>query len=167
LEHRLRRPPKTYPSLLETPLAFFYISVCLFTLAKPPLLEAYGERRNMPSYAADTPDQSQSLPPEIDLSPFTDPSTPPEHLVDAVRRLEPSLPIGCGLFGQGDLKIVGSRPIDAGGFADIWVGEMNDGTTVAIKSLRYYSSSSSLPICLVSGVCTVIVSFTEVPVEVI
>jgi len=53
-------------------------------------------------------------------------------------------------MGQGDLKVTGSRPIDAGGFADIWVGERDDGTKVAIKSQRYYSSSSCLPIYSVS-----------------
>jgi len=97
------------------------------------------------------PDQPQSLPSEIDLSPMTNPSTPPEHLVDAVRNLKPFLQIGCRMLGQGDLKVDGSRPVDAGGFVDVWVGKLNDGTAVAIKSYRYYSSSSCLPIYLVSG----------------
>ena len=104
----------------------------------------------MPSCTVDTLDHSLSLPPEIDLSPMNNPGTPPEHLVDAVRNLGPFLPAGCELLGQGDLKIIGSCPIDAGGFADIWVGERDDGTKVAIKSYRYYSSSSCLPIYLVS-----------------
>jgi len=94
--------------------------------------------------------QYQSLPPEIDLSPMNNPGTPPETLIDAVRNLKPFLPSGYELLGQGDLKITSSYPIDAGGFADVWVGEMNDGTTVAIKSHRYYSSSSCLPVYLVS-----------------
>jgi len=82
---------------------------------------------------------------------MANPSTPPEHLVDAVRDLKPILPIGCELLGQGDLKIMGSHPIDAGGIADVWAGKMNDGTTVAIKSHRCYSASSRLPIYLVCG----------------
>jgi len=100
------------------------------------------------SCVADTPDQS--LPPEIDLSPMNNPGTPPEKLIDAVRSLKLFLPSKCELLGQGDLKITGSYPIDAGGFADVWVGQMNDGTTVAIKSHRYYASSSCLPVYLVS-----------------
>jgi hypothetical protein len=102
------------------------------------------------SRAADIPDQSQFLPPEIELSPMSDPGTPPEHIVDIVHKLKPFLPSGCGLLGQGDLKITGLCPIDVGGFAEVWVGETNDGTRVAIKVHRYYSSSSCLPVCLVS-----------------
>jgi hypothetical protein len=47
---------------------------------------------------------------ETDLSRMNDSS-----IVDAVRNLEPFLPSGCEMMGQGDLKIVGSRPIGAGG----------------------------------------------------
>jgi len=117
-------------------------------------LSSRGERREwcgLPSYIVDTPDQSWSLPLEIDLSLVNSPGTQPEHLVDAVRSLRPFLPVGCELLGQEDLKLVGSHPIDAGGFADVWVGEKNNGATVAIKSLRHYSSSSCVPIYLVSG----------------
>lgn len=74
----------------------------------------------------------------------------PEHLVGAVHNLKPFLPSGCEILGHGDLKITGSRPVDAGGFADIWVGERDDGTKVAIKSHRCYSSSSCSPIYSVS-----------------
>ena len=104
----------------------------------------------MPYRSADSPDRSLSLPPEIDFSPVNNTGTPPEHLVDAVRNLRPFLPIGCELLGEGDLKVVGSSPIDAGGFADVWVGERDDGTKVAIKLYRYYSSSSCLSTYLVS-----------------
>ena len=117
--------------------------------------------RDTPPCPTGPQDQSQSLPPEIDLSPMTDPSTPPEHLIDAVRNLKPFLPIGYGMLGQGDLKILGSYPVDASGFADVWIGELNDGTAVAIKSLRYYSSSSRLPVYLVSGSATAIILFTQ------
>ena len=87
---------------------------------------------------------------EINLSSVMSPGALPEHLVDAVRRLKPFLPVGCEVLGQGDLKVIGSRPVDAGGFADIWVGERHDGTVVAIKSHRYHSTSSCRSIYLVS-----------------
>ena len=84
---------------------------------------------------------------EIDPSPIVNPvgGALPEHLIDVVHNLKPLLPVGCELLGLGELKTVGSRPIDAGGFADVWIGERNDGTMVAIKSYRYHSSSSCLP----------------------
>jgi len=94
--------------------------------------------------------QLGSLPQEIDFSTMANPSALPEDLVDAVCDLKPFLPMGCELLGQGDLTIVGTHPIDAGGFADVWVGKRNDGTVVAIKSHRQNSSSSRLPIYSVS-----------------
>ena len=118
-----------------------------------PLRGIQNEWHDAPSCAAGLPDQSYSLPLEVDLSSVTSLGTPPERLVDAVRNLKLFLLIDCELLGQGDLKIIGSRPIDASGFADVWFGEMNDGTTVAIKSLRYYSASSCLSIYLVCGEC--------------
>ena len=114
---------------------------------------AQHEQYDMPSHAVDVLDHPLSLLPEVDLSSMANPGIPPEHLVDTVRNLGPFLPTECELLGQGDLKIVGSHPIDAGGFADVWVGEMYDGTKVAIKSHRYYSSSSCLPVYLVSVKC--------------
>ena len=120
------------------------ISCLLLYLLHPRGTPSSRSGRHEQCNSSDTPDPSQSLPPGIDLSPMNNTSTPPEHLVDAVHNLKPFLPSGCELLGQGDLKIAGSRPIGAGGFADVWVGEMNDGMTVAIKSHRYYSSSSCL-----------------------
>ena len=116
----------------------------------PPRNARHSEGSEIHSSLAETPDQSEPLPLEIGLSPLACPSALPEHLVDAVRRLKPFLPIRCEVLGQGDVKIIGSHPIDAGGFADVWRGERNDGTTVAIKSLRHYSSSSCLPVYSVS-----------------
>lgn len=112
---------------------------------------AHRERRDVASCIVEEQDELQWLPPDIDLSFMNNPGTSPEHFVDAVRRLKPSLPIGCELLGQGDLRILGSYPIDAGGFADVWLGEKSDGTLVAVKSHRYYSSSSCLPIYSVSS----------------
>ena len=41
------------------------------------------------------------------------------------------------------MKVDGTRPIDAGGFADLWVGEMGD-RKVAVKSYRCYTSADSM-----------------------
>ncbi|KAF9778053.1 kinase-like domain-containing protein [Thelephora terrestris] len=86
-----------------------------------------------------------SLPPDVDLSSFNDPSTSTKKLVDSVLRLRPSLPVSCGLFRHNDLNITGQHPLDAGGSAKIWLCEENDGKKAVIKSYRYYSSSSRLP----------------------
>ena len=99
---------------------------------------------------AEEPVQLESFPQEVDLSTMANPSALPEDLVNAVRDLKPFLPIGCEILGEDDLTIVGAHPIDAGGFADVWVGERNDGTVVAIKSHRQCSLSSRLPIYTVS-----------------
>ena len=112
---------------------------------------AHRERCDVASCIVEKQDELQWLPPDADLPFMNDPGTSPEHFVDAVRRLKPPLPIGCELLGQGDLRILGSYPIDAGGFADVWLGEKSDGTLVAVKSHRYYSSSSCLPAYLVSS----------------
>ena len=119
----------------------------------PPPRHTQHEWCDTPSRTVDALDHSLSLPLEIDLSPLDSPDTPPEHLVDAVRNLGPFLPTGCELFEQEDLKIVGIHPIDAGGFADLWVGVRKDGTKVAIKSHRCFSSLSCLPAYLVNADC--------------
>lgn len=142
--------PSKHPPLLTTRGTISHLHLLLrFRLLFHPnwTLPSRGPRHERcdPSRAIVILDQSQSLPPML-----SDPGTLPEHIVDAVRNLKPLLPSGCELLGQEDLKITGSCPIDAGGFADVWVGEMNDGTKVAIKSYRYYSSSSCLPVYLVS-----------------
>ena len=91
-----------------------------------------------------------SLPPEVDISSMINPGTPPERLVDSVRRLEQFLPKSCKLFEPNDLKIVGSHPVDGGGFAEVWLCERDDGTMVTIKSYRCYSLLSRLPTYSVS-----------------
>jgi len=79
-------------------------------------------------------------PPQIDHSPATDPGT----LVDLVDLLWSSLPPGYRRLEQDDLKVIGTHPIDAGGFADVWVCEMGD-RTVAVKSYRRYTSADCIP----------------------
>lgn len=100
-----------------------------------------------------SPDPSQLLLQNLDLSFMNNPGTPPEQLVVAVQNLKPFLPSGCEVLGEEDLKISGPYPASEGGFASVWIGEMKDGTTVAIKSQRRYSLSSSLPAFSVSGNC--------------
>jgi hypothetical protein len=63
-----------------------------------------------------------------------------DTLVNIAGRLRPSLPSNCPWFGQEDLKVVGVHPIDAGGSADVWAGEMGD-RKVAIKSYRCHASA--------------------------
>ena len=65
-----------------------------------------------------------------------------DALVDLASRLSSSLPTNCQRLGQHDLKVVGTHPIDAGGFADVWPGEMG-GRKVAVKSYRCYLSTDS------------------------
>lgn len=109
-----------------------YLRLLFYPQGASPPRDAQHDQCYVPSCAADPLDHSVSLPPEIDLSQMDNPSTPPEHLVDAVRNLRPFLRTGCEMLGQGDLKIAGPCPIDAGGFADVWAGERDDGTKVAI-----------------------------------
>jgi len=106
----------------------------------PPRNE-HNEGSKIHSCFAKTLVQLETLPSEIHPLPTVNPGTLPKSLADVIRCLEPFLPAGCELFGEGDLKVIGSHPINSGGFADIWAGEMNDGTAVAIKSPRCHSSS--------------------------
>ena len=103
---------------------------------------------------------SQLLPPAIDLAFMGNPGTTPEQLVVAVQNLMPLLPSGYEVLGEGDIKILGSHPVSEGGFAEVWVGEMKDGTRVAIKSQRRHSSLDCLPAFLVSGERSAIESTT-------
>lgn len=146
-KHLHLRARDTFPRLL------IYLRLLFYPKGIPPSGDAQHGWCGIPSCAVGILDHLPPRLPEIDLFPMNDPGTPPEHLVDAVRDLRPFLPIGCELFGQGDLKIVGLSPVDAGGFADTWVGERDDGTKVAIKSYRYYSSSGCLPVYLVGVEC--------------
>ena len=149
-------PSKHLPFHLGEAFSRLLLHLCLFFHPQgiPPLTGAHHEWCNVPSCAIDVLDHFLSLLSEVDLSFMANPGTPPEHLVDTVHSLGPFLPIECELLGQGDLKIVGSHPIDADGFTNVWVGERYDGTKVAIKSHRCYSSSGCLSVCLVSVNCS-------------
>ena len=112
--------------------------------------ETQDERRDAVPGGIRAPYQPWTVPPGLDLSFMNDAGVPTERLVNAVRDLEPFIS-KCQLLGKGkgDLEVTGSDPISSGGFADIWAGKRN-GNCVAIKSFRYNSSSTCLPIYLVS-----------------
>jgi hypothetical protein len=56
-------------------------------------------------------------------------------------KLRPFLSPSYQWLGQEDLTVVGTCPIDAGSFADVWLGKMGD-RKVAVKSYRCYASAS-------------------------
>ena len=91
------------------------------------------EEDDAPSHGFHHRDHS---PPGIDRSLTTDLGT----LINLAGQLQQSLPPNYRWLGQGDLRVVGIRPIDAGGFADVWVGEMGN-RKVAVKSYRCYASA--------------------------
>ena len=64
----------------------------------------------------------------------------PDTLISLADRLRPILPSNYRWLGQGDLNVVGTCPLDAGGFANVWIGELSD-QKVAVKSYRCYSSA--------------------------
>ena len=158
--------PKSLHSSLEISAAMPFGRLCFYTretfsrllMYLPPTSPpretpskiAQYERSGVVSCHLGVADQLQSLPPGIDSSAMINIGTRPECLVENVQRFRPFLPDRCGFFGPENLKIVGSYPFDAGGFADLWMGERNDGAIVAIKSLRCYSSLSCLPAYVVS-----------------
>ena len=92
----------------------------------------------IPSCTTTKPGQLESPRPEVGPTLPVDPGALCEHLVDLVSHLPPLLPDSCEWLDQGALEVVGGRPIDAGGIADIWVGMMGS-RKVAIKSYRYCS----------------------------
>jgi len=91
------------------------------------------------------PGKSEKSPPETDHSITADVGI----LVNLADQFQLPLPPNCRRLGQGDLRIIGTRPVDAGGFADVWVGEMGD-QMVVVKSYRYYASASCAPAYKVS-----------------
>ena len=116
-----------------------HLSSSLSTLGAPPRdvqLEAGGgPPRDFPSH-----DKPEAFPQDIGRLPAADPGT----FVSLTGRLRLSLPPGCRWFGPEVLRVIGTCPVDAGGFADLWVGEMDD-RKVAVKSYRCYSSASCTP----------------------
>jgi len=94
------------------------------------------ERGEIHSHDVHPHDRSDPSPPEASRTVATE----VDALVDPISRLQPSLSPIYRRLGQGDLGVVGTRPIDAGGFADVWIGDMDD-RRVAVKSYRCYGSA--------------------------
>lgn len=110
-----------------------------------PLGDTQPEGGDTFSHDVHSHDQSESSLQEVDHPFPADLGT----LVDFASRLQPFLLPDYRLLGQGDIRIIGTRPIDAGGFADVWVGEMGD-RKVAVKSYRCYASANYMPTYKVS-----------------
>ena len=66
-----------------------------------------------------------------------------DTLINLAGRLRPFLLSSSRWFGQEDLKVVGTFPIGAGGFADVWDGKVGD-RRVAVKSYRSYTSADCM-----------------------
>ena len=92
------------------------------------------------SYGVYPHEQSEPSPQEVAAPLKMDPST----LVNLAGWIRPFLPPSYRWLGWGDLKVVGNCPIDAGGFADVWVGELGD-RRVVVKSYRCYVSATHIP----------------------
>ena len=83
--------------------------------------------------------QPESSPLGIDRSPTTDLGT----LVNLDGQLRSFLLPSCRRLGQEELNVAGTHAIDAGGFADVWMGKMGD-QKVAVKSYRFYASANNV-----------------------
>jgi len=81
-------------------------------------------------------DQPQSSPLVTDHSLTAD----HDGSINLAGRLRSLLPPNHLWLGQDDLMVVGTCPIDAGGFADVWAGEIGN-RKVAVKSYRRYASA--------------------------
>lgn len=95
------------------------------------------------------PGKSGSSPSEACRSFPIDPAVLRQLLLGIVRQLQSVLPASHVLEG-GVLEITGKYPVNAGGVADVWEGAMGN-CKVAVKSLRYSSSSDYSKTCMVSG----------------
>jgi hypothetical protein len=58
---------------------------------------------------------------------------------DVDRILRFMLPSYCTIFGRDDLELVGSSPVEAGGFADLWQANLGD-RRVVLKSYRRHAN---------------------------
>ena len=65
-----------------------------------------------------------------------------DELVNLAGQLRVSLSTNYPWFGQEDMKVTGTQPIDVGCFAEVWAGETG-GRSVVVKSHRYWTSAGS------------------------
>jgi len=98
------------------------------------------------SHTAHAHDQSESIP--LETNHFL--TTGCEELVNLSGRLRPFLSANYPWLGQDDLEVIGTHPVDAGGFANVWVGKMGD-RRIAVKSYRCWASADHVQIYEVSN----------------
>jgi len=123
---------------------FCYLPSPSSTIHTPPG-DVQPNRGGAPSHIPHIHDQPRLSPLVTDHSLTTD----HDGSINLAGRLRSLLPPNYLWLGQGDLMVVGTRPIDAGGFADVWAGEMGD-RKVAVKSYRRYTSADYWKIYWVS-----------------
>ena len=87
--------------------------------------------------------------PAVDRELPTESDALSEFLVQLVSHLQSSPQFDCEWLGEGEVEVVGRGPVDAGEFADIFVG-MRGTCKVAIKHYRFNSSSNHLSTYMVS-----------------
>ena len=140
---------KHTPFCPKGPFSHFLTSLRLILYPKRSL-----EGLDSASSATDVFDQLEPFLPEVDRSlRVGHPGVVLyEHLANLVRCLRPLLPGCCEWLERGALEVIGEHPVDAGGVADVWVGEMGN-RKVAIKAYRCDSSSDFFPTYTVSDTC--------------
>ena len=90
------------------------------------------------------------FPPMVHNPPFPDDDILCQYHLGLAQKLRPSSSSIPHLLAKDDVRIVGERPVGAGGFADIWKGSL-DARQVAVKSYRRYLSFDLSRACLVSS----------------
>ena len=96
-------------------------------------------RRSAPEHTT-RPSSPPPSPPCLDNPPSPDGYLLHLNHPDLILGSHPPLPSVCNRLEEGDVQMVESWPISAGGFADLWRGSL-EGRQVAIKSYRYYTCS--------------------------
>ena len=61
----------------------------------------------------------------------------PQHYARVAQVLQPFMPSTCHFFDKEAVSLIGTHPVAAGGFADIWEATY-DNRKVALKSYRCY-----------------------------
>ena len=100
---------------------------------------AWVRRRSTPEHTT-RPSSPPPSPPCLNNPPSPDGYLLHTDHSDLVLGSRPPLPPICNRLEEGDVQMVGSWPIRAGGFADLWRGSL-EGRQVAIKSYRCYPCS--------------------------
>ena len=92
---------------------------------------------DIPSHAVRTDDESEVVRPlDIELSLVSG----RDKLVNLACQLQFFLSANYPWFGQEDLEVIGTQPIDVGCFSEVWMGKTG-GRVVAVKSFRSWTSA--------------------------